>query len=142
MLEGCANRPETWINAEIARVFTALHEDDHAHSLEIWQDAELVGGVYGVAIGGAFCGESMFSTRRDASKVALAFLIDHLRRAGFTLFDTQFITAHLASLGAQEVSRATYQRALAEALDKPADIHAVPLETDGQAVVQRNTQTS
>ena len=114
----------------------------HAHSQEIWQDKELVGGVYGVAIGGAFFGESMFSRRTDASKVALAYLVDHLRRTGFTLFDTQFITPHLVSLGAVEISRALYHTRLKQALRSTADFQSLTTLPPAYDVIQRNTQTS
>ena len=141
VVEACADRSETWINAEIETLYAMLHRSGHAHSLEVWEDNALVGGVYGVVLGAAFFGESMFSRRRDASKIALAYLVDRLRMAGFCLFDTQFITPHLASLGAVEISRAAYHKALSEALSQPADFlePAVPLPQD---VIQRSTQTS
>ncbi len=120
VLEGCADRPETWINAEIHGLYTALHRAGHAHSLEVWQDGVLIGGVYGVVLGAAFFGESMFSRRTDASKLALAWLMHRLRAGGFRLFDTQFLTAHLASLGAIEISRAEYHARLDEALQHQA----------------------
>ncbi len=142
VLAACADRPETWINAPIARLYTSLHDMGHAHALSIHQDGMLAGGVYGVSIGGAFFGESMFSYRTDASKIALAHLTDHLRLCGFTLFDTQFITAHLARLGAVEISRAAYHRRLRQALGLECSINAVALDTDPQSVLQRNTQTS
>lgn len=124
VLEGCAapteERPETWINPDIERLFSALHEMGHAHSVECWQDGELVGGLYGVVLGGAFFGESMFSRARDASKVALVHLVARLRLGGFALLDTQFVTDHLARFGAIEVPRLEYRRLLAEAVDLPA----------------------
>ena len=114
VMHGCAaatpDRPETWINPEIERLFGALHVMGHAHSVECWQDGTLVGGLYGVALGGAFFGESMFSTVRDASKVALVHLVARLRLGGFRLLDTQFVTEHLARFGAIEVPRAEYRR--------------------------------
>ena len=113
-----------------------------AHSFEVWRGEDLIGGMYGVALGGAFFGESMFSTATDGSKMTLAFAVDHLRRCGFCLFDTQFLTEHLATLGAIEISRAEYRSRLAEAIEVAADIHAQELEQDPQAVVQRITQTS
>ena len=116
VLTGCADRPETWINPDITALYLALHAQGHAHSLEVWREGALIGGVYGVAIGGAFMGESMFSRATDASKLALAWLVHRLRAGGFTLFDTQFLTPHLASLGAVEISRAEYQRRLQAAL--------------------------
>jgi leucyl/phenylalanyl-tRNA--protein transferase len=113
-------RPESWINDEIVRLYTALHAGGHAHSIECWQDDELVGGLYGVRLGAAFFGESMFSRRRDASKVALVALVDRLRRGGFILLDTQFITAHLSQFGAVEIPRALYLARLHEALGRQA----------------------
>lgn len=123
-IAGCAaaaqNRPETWINDEIERLFIELHEQGQAHSIEVWDGADLVGGLYGVALGGAFFGESMFSRVRDASKLALVHLVIRLRLGGFTLLDTQFLTAHLARFGTCEVSRAVYHAQLAEALGRQA----------------------
>ena len=116
VVAGCAERPETWINAEITALYQALHRQGHAHSLEVWQGQALVGGVYGVVQGAAFFGESMFSRARDASKLALAYLIHRLRAGGFQLFDTQFLTPHMASLGAVEIPRAEYHRRLRRAL--------------------------
>lgn len=143
VVDACADREETWINDEIRALYGALHQAGHANSLEVWdEDGALMGGVYGVALGGAFFGESMFSYRTDGSKLALAHLIAHLRRCGFVLFDTQFITPHLARLGAIEISRERYRDALALALQVPADIHAQPLEQPPYPVVQRNTQMS
>lgn len=140
VIEGCADRPETWINPTIRNIYAALHDQGHAHSVEIWQDGRLVGGVYGICIGAAFFGESMFSRATDASKVALAYLVHNLRRGGFTLFDTQFITPHLASLGAVEIPRAQYQRALAAAVAQSA---AFPLDVPAsEDVLHPSTQTS
>lgn len=132
VLDGCADREETWINDQIRALYIDLHARGDAHSLEIWQGPTLVGGVYGVTLGGAFFGESMFSRATDASKVALAFLIEHLRRCGFTLFDTQFLTEHLASLGAIEVPRAEYHKMLTWAVRQDADItaHSLPLPSE------------
>ncbi len=141
VVAGCADREETWINDEISSVYSALHMMGHAHSVEVWQDGKLTGGVYGVAVGGAFCAESMFSRRTNASKTALAYLMDRLARAGFTLCDTQFLTDHLASLGGVEIERAVYKRRLRAALELRPDITAPP-PADAQGVVQRSTQTS
>ncbi len=120
-LAGCAapaeGRDDTWINPEITHLFTALHHDGVAHSVECWEGAVLVGGLYGVALGGAFFGESMFSRARDASKVALVHLVARLALGGFTLLDTQFLTRHLTQFGAHEIPRATYKGRLAAALD-------------------------
>ena len=138
----CADRPETWINATIFNLYSQLHTLGHAHSVEVWLADELVGGVYGVTHGAVFFGESMFSTRTDASKLALAYLVDRLRTGGFTLFDTQFLTPHLASLGAVEISRADYRKRLRAALQFQADFdRAGPVPT-AQDVLQRNAQTS
>jgi leucyl/phenylalanyl-tRNA--protein transferase len=115
-----AGRPETWINDEILRLYTALHAGGRAHSIECWQAGELVGGLYGVRLGAAFFGESMFSRARDASKVALVHLVEGLKRGGFVLLDTQFITAHLTQFGAMEIPRAQYLLKLADALNREA----------------------
>ncbi|MCL3880811.1 leucyl/phenylalanyl-tRNA--protein transferase [Marivita sp. GX14005] len=142
VIDACADRAETWINPQIRALYLELHARGAAHSVEVWDTDRLVGGVYGVTVGAVFCGESMFSYERDASKVALAWLVDLLRRAGFVLFDTQFLTDHLASLGAVEISRSDYHRRLSKALRHAADFESVPLASSGQDVVQRNTQTS
>jgi leucyl/phenylalanyl-tRNA--protein transferase len=142
VIDACADRSETWINDDIRLLYGALHTRGEAHSLEVWMDGRLAGGIYGVTVGAAFCGESMFSRERDASKIALAWLVDLLRRTGFILFDTQFLTNHLASLGAVEITRAEYRAQLAKALTMQADLIREPLAASGQDVVQRNTQTS
>jgi leucyl/phenylalanyl-tRNA--protein transferase len=111
-------REETWINTEIEALFTALHEMGHAHSIEVWQGGAMVGGLYGVTLGGVFFGESMFSRVRDASKVALVHLVARLRLMGFSLLDTQFITGHLAQFGTVEIPRAAYKARLAQAVDQ------------------------
>ncbi|HEX4192945.1 MAG TPA: leucyl/phenylalanyl-tRNA--protein transferase [Stellaceae bacterium] len=118
--EATAERPQTWINDEILAVYSALHNSGHAHSVEAYSEGELVGGLYGVALGGAFFGESMFSRVTDASKVALAHLIAHLLRGGYRLLDTQFVTEHLQRFGTIEISRARYRHLLAEALKAKA----------------------
>ena len=141
VVTGCADRADTWINAEIFSLYAQLHALGHAHALEVWEDDMLVGGVYGVTLGRAFFGESMFSRRDNASKIALACLVDQLNRGGFTLFDTQFLTPHLASLGAQEITRAAYHARLEMALMKTADFTA-PAAASAQDVVQRMTQMS
>ena len=120
VVDACAARDETWINAAIRSAYLELHRRGHAHSLEVWSGGRLAGGVYGVTLGAAFFGESMFSAESGGSKVALAFLVHRLRAGGFRLFDTQFLTPHLASLGAVEISRAEYHRRLAEAIALPA----------------------
>lgn len=142
VLDGCAARRETWINAEIRRLYVELHRGGYAHSVEIWSQGALAGGLYGVALGGAFFGESMFSRMRDASKFALIALVARLRAGGFTLLDTQFVTPHLASLGAVEISRADYHARLEVALTRPARFLALPRETSRQGLLQLSTQTS
>lgn len=130
VIAGCAapapGRADTWINGEIETLFTALHRMEAAHSIEVWQDGALVGGLYGVRIGGAFFGESMFSRVTDASKVALVALVARLRLGGFTLLDTQFLTAHLARFGAVELPKAGYKHLLAAAIAVPAQWLAAP----------------
>ena len=112
VVRACAEREKTWINDEIVRLYGELFAAGHAHSLEAYEDGELVGGLYGVSLRGAFFGESMFHRARDASKVALVHLFARLRAGGFRLLDTQFLTEHLASLGAVEVPRETFRRQL------------------------------
>lgn len=141
VVDYCADRSDTWINPEIRNLYIDLHALGFAHSVEIFDGAHLVGGVYGVALGSAFFGESMFSRQPNASKMALAACIDHLKRGGFTLFDTQFITPHLASLGGIEIGRSQYHDMLRDALKTPATFHERPV-SDLQGVVQRMTQTS
>jgi leucyl/phenylalanyl-tRNA--protein transferase len=117
VIRGCADRPEgTWITADMIAAYERLHRLGHAHSVEAWAGVELAGGVYGVALGGLFAGESMFSRLRDGSKVALAHLVERLRQHGFRLFDIQMRTEHTARLGAVEIARAEYLARLREAL--------------------------
>jgi leucyl/phenylalanyl-tRNA--protein transferase len=129
-IAGCAEkvpgRDDTWINPQIERLFGELHRLGYAHSVETRQHERLVGGLYGVAIGGVFFGESMFSFARDASKVALVHLVARLRLGGFRLLDTQFVTAHLAQFGAVELARDDYKSRLADALTAPASFPACP----------------
>jgi len=122
VISACAEREETWINAELERAMLALHGSGHAHSIEVWSGEELVGGLYGVKLGRAFFGESMFSRMRDSSKVALAWLVARLRVGNFTLLDCQFMTEHLASLGAISVPRETYVALLSVALGAGAAV--------------------
>ncbi len=142
VLNACADRPETWINPSIHDIYVDLHQSGHAHSQEIWDGKTLVGGVYGVALGGAFFGESMFSRRNNASKIALAWLVDRLRLTGFLLFDTQFLTSHLQTLGGIEIGRRDYLERLEKAVAACADIHKLPENQTAYDVIQRNTQTS
>ncbi len=128
VLDGCAapgaGRDKTWINGRIRRLYGDLYEIGHCHSVEAWRDDRLVGGLYGVELGGAFFGESMFHTERDASKVALVHLVARLRRGGFRLLDTQFVTEHLRRFGAVETPRREYHRLLEQALRVEADFFA------------------
>lgn len=141
VVAACADRPETWINAPLRQLYHELHQMGAAHAIEIWSgDGRLVSGVFGVTLGGAFFGESMFSREPNTSKLALAYLVDHLRMGSFTLFDTQFITPHLRSLGGLEIPRAAYRTALQEALTQKAHFNA-PVPTS-QELLQRNAQTS
>jgi leucyl/phenylalanyl-tRNA---protein transferase len=126
VVRACAEREKTWINDEIVRLYGELFAAGHAHSVEAYEDDELVGGLYGVSLRGAFFGESMFHRARDASKVALVHLIARLRTGRFLLLDAQFLTEHLASLGAVEIRRETFRRRLAKALTLPADFCAWP----------------
>ena len=142
VIAGCARRDDTWINRDIQRAYRRLFDIGHVHTTEVYDGSRLVGGVYGVSIGAAYFGESMFSHTTNASKIALAYLVDRLRLAGFQLFDTQFITPHLASLGAIEISRDTYLAALSVAVNQPADFTAPAVPLRAQEMIQRNTQTS
>ena len=132
VVAGCAaaapGREDTWINADIERLFGDLHRRGCAHSVECWQDGALVGGLYGVSLGGVFFGESMFSVARDASKVALVHLVARMRLGRYALLDTQFVTKHLAQFGAQEIPRDTYRQQLADAVDLPAQWLVDPSE--------------
>ena len=123
VMDGCAapapDRPTTWINGKIRALYTELHAMGHAHSVEAWDGEELVGGLYGVSLGSAFFGESMFSRRTDASKICLVHLVEHLRQRGFVLLDTQFTTEHLKSFGAIDIPKARYARMLDRAVGTP-----------------------
>ncbi|UGV26916.1 leucyl/phenylalanyl-tRNA--protein transferase [Rhodopseudomonas boonkerdii] len=126
------DREDTWINKRIRDLYGALHEMGHAHSVEVWQDGDLVGGLYGVSLGRAFFGESMFHHARDASKVALVHLVARLLAGGYGLLDTQYVTEHLRSFGAIEVPRERYRVLLDAALDDVADFEALPAATSGE----------
>lgn len=146
VVEACAapseGREKTWINAPILNLYSALHRMGHAHSVECWRDGELVGGLYGVSLGSAFFGESMFSRERDASKVALVHLVARLRKTGFQLLDTQFTTAHLEQFGVREVSRDEFHSLLEAALLADADFTSVAEVLQGAEALQLITQTS
>ncbi len=140
VMAGCADpapgRENTWINGTIRRLYNQLHEMGHAHSVECWLDNRLVGGLYGVHLNAAFFGESMFSRVRDASKVALVHLVARLNAGGFQLLDTQFLTDHLASLGAIEIPREEYLARLDHALRTHADFHAFRADDDPREVLR------
>ncbi len=148
VISGCAasqpGRAKTWINGRIRALYGDLFRRGHCHTVEAWQDGRLVGGLYGVRLGAAFFGESMFHTERDASKVALVHLVARLKAGGFRLLDTQFVTSHLATFGAVEVSRRAYQRLLDEAAKANADFYFWPadLAVPGGVALQSISQTS
>ena len=164
VIEACAeprpDHPETWISRRIQDSYHVLHAQGHAHSLECWQDGRLTGGLYGVAFDRVFCGESMFSRATNASKVALAWLVALLRRAGYLVLDCQFMTPHLASLGALTIPREDYLKLLAQASARPpratlaesyvsfvAEASAAPdgstgCSSSGKLIAQSLTQTS
>ena len=120
VITACAERPEgTWISPAFVEAYDKLHELGHAHSVEAWQGGDLAGGLYGVALGGVFCGESMFHWQRDASKVALVYLVERMIERGFGLLDVQFMTEHLARFGAVEIPREQYLQRLTEAIALP-----------------------
>ncbi len=137
-----SERPTTWINEEIIRLYLGLHAMGHAHSVECWEGGELAGGLYGVCIGGAFFGESMFSRAADASKIALAHLVARLRRGGYRLLDTQFVTSHLEQFGVTEVGRGEYQAILSSALAADASFYRGPLASEELEFRQSLTQIS
>ena len=137
-----SERPTTWINEEIIRLYLGLHAMGHAHSVECWRDGELAGGLYGVCIGGAFFGESMFSRATDASKIALAHLVARLRRGGYRLLDTQFVTSHLQQFGVTEIGRNEYQAILSSALAADASFYRGPLASEELEFRQSLTQMS
>ncbi len=135
-------RPKTWINSEIMRLYSTLFDLGFAHSVESWHDGCLVGGLYGVALGGAFFGESMFSRQTDASKVALIHLVARLRYNRFMLLDTQFVTTHLSQFGALEIPRSSYRAQLAKALQYTPDFTNGSEGEVIDAYLQSITQTS
>jgi leucyl/phenylalanyl-tRNA--protein transferase len=156
VIEACAEprpeRPRTWLNDDLIALYCALHRQGYAHSIESWSGGRLVGGLYGVSLGAAFFGESMFSHQRDASKVALVALVERLRAGGYLLLDTQFVTDHLRQFGAVEISRESYQQQLRRAIEAPAVFYSdaggvgsrTPWSSCGGAIgsSQSTTQTS
>jgi leucyl/phenylalanyl-tRNA--protein transferase len=146
VIDACAvprpDREETWINRPIRELYIALFARGLAHSVECWRDGVLAGGLYGVSLGGAFFGESMFSEERDASKVALVHLVARLKAGGYALLDAQFQTDHLARFGALEISRGEYKRRLTRAIAVEADFFALPPRVGGAQALQAISQAS
>ena len=146
VIAACAERaparPDTWINDAILEAYTELHFRGIAHSVECWRDEKLAGGLYGLALGGAFCGESMFSRERDASKVAMVHLMARLKIGGFQFIDAQFYNEHLEQFGLVGVPNEDYQALLKEALSQPADFFAAPDQFSTTRVLQSITHTS
>lgn len=140
IIAGCAQetpeRDNTWINARIRELYTALHDMGHCHSVEVWDGETIVGGLYGVSLGGAFFGESMFHRARDASKVALVHLVARLLAGGFVLLDTQYVTDHLQTLGAVAIPRKQYHVELDEALQHAGDFLTLPETIDGTRALE------
>lgn len=141
VVAACARREATWINEPLVRLYARLHRAGHAHALTIRRDGAFAGGIFGVTLGAAFFGESMVSARTNGSKMALLWLSSHLARCGFVLFDTQFLTPHLARMGGREISREEYHHRLSRALRRPADLLSQPLPPADQ-LWQEITQTS
>jgi leucyl/phenylalanyl-tRNA--protein transferase len=140
VISGCAasrpGRRTTWINSKIRSLYRELHRSGHCHTVETWQGGHLVGGLYGVALHGAFFGESMFSTARDASKVALVYLCARLIHGGFTLLDTQFVTDHLRQFGTVEIERSEFHTLLEKALAQEADFSALPADANPGRILE------
>ena len=146
VIKNCAkktkNRPSTWINKEIIKLYSNLHKIGHAHSIEAWQKNRLVGGLYGVSLGSAFFGESMFSIVSNSSKVCLVYLLANLKIKGFRLLDTQFINPHLKKLGAIEIPRKKYLKMLGNSLKKNANFNKKVSQSSIYDIIQSMTQTS
>jgi leucyl/phenylalanyl-tRNA--protein transferase len=146
VIAGCAavirDRWDTWINRRIEQAYTGLHDRGHAHSIECWAGDTLVGGLYGVQIGGAFFGESMFTRQRDASKVALVHLVARLNRAGFSLLDAQFVNDHLKQFNIVDAPHRLYMRALQPALERTPDMAAFRAEMTGQQALDYARQST
>jgi leucyl/phenylalanyl-tRNA--protein transferase len=146
VIEGCASsrpgRRSTWINARIRKLYRELFRLGHCHTVEVWRDGRIVGGLYGVSLARVFFGESMFSVERDASKIALVYLVARLRHGGFSLLDTQFVTEHLTQFGAIEVGRAAFQKLLDQSLSGAGSFGALSADASPEAVLQLVSQTS
>ena len=146
VIRACAaaapGREGTWINDRIISLYSELHDKGHAHSVEAWRDGDLVGGLYGVSLGGAFFGESMFSREPDASKVALVHLVARLIAGGYALLDTQFVTDHLRQFGAIEIDQNAYRARLAAAIQLPVDFYRLARDASSAEILQLVSQTS
>ena len=146
VIKNCAkktkNRPSTWINKEIIKLYSNLHKIGHAHSIEAWHQNRLVGGLYGVSLGSAFFGESMFSIMSNSSKICLVYLIANLKIKKFTLLDTQFVNPHLKKIGAIEISRQKYLKILGRSLKKNANFNKKIPQSSIYDIIQSMTQTS
>jgi len=146
VMMACASPREdgsgTWINETIIELYCELHQQDHAHSIEVWEGDKLVGGLYGVSLGAVFFGESMFSRARDASKIALIYLVARLKRRGYKLLDTQFVTSHLSQFGATEIERDVYKLQLAHAIVETGRFTQLPVDADPAEILQSITQAS
>jgi leucyl/phenylalanyl-tRNA--protein transferase len=146
VIDGCAEprpgRRKTWINTEIRQLYGALYRMGHCHTVEVWRDDALLGGLYGVRLGGVFFGESMFHRETNASKIALTYLVARLKAGGFELLDTQFLTKHLTSMGAIEIPRMSYKDLLEESISVDADWHQLPMLSSADVVLQLVSQTS
>lgn len=137
-----AGRPSTWINQSVRNLYGQLFKMGHCHSVEVWQEDELVGGLYGIGLGAAFFGESMFTRKTDASKIALVYLVARLVHGGFSLLDTQFVTDHLKRFGTIEIDREEYHSRLAHALERRGDFYSLALDADPNEVLQLVSHTS
>ncbi|MBO6508966.1 MAG: leucyl/phenylalanyl-tRNA--protein transferase [Roseibium sp.] len=139
VIDGCSEpmpgRQKTWINSEIRRLYGELFDMGYCHTVEAWSDGELVGGLYGVSLNGAFFGESMFTFKSDASKVCLAHLVARLAAGGYSLLDTQFVTDHLSKFGTQEIPQADYNKRLSDALKLETDFYALSPQANGEEVL-------
>ena len=140
VISGCAasraGRRSTWINSRIRQLYGALFKQGHCHTVETWSDGKLVGGLYGVALGGAYFGESMFSTERDASKIALVYLVARLIHGGFIMLDTQFVTEHLRQFGTKELDKTAFQDKLDDAVGKKASFLALPTDSEPEKILE------
>jgi len=143
VINQCSRRKSTWINPAVKHIYIQLSKIDLVHSLEVWDGDDLVGGLYGVAIGGVFFGESMFFVKSDASKIALVYLVDHLNRTGFEVLDAQIPSLHLANMGGRRISESTFLRLIGETcLKTNVQFSSMPLESSGARVIQRINQKS